>query len=174
MGGLLGMVMAAQPNTPIARLVVNDVGPAIEPAALVRIGGYLGTDPAFESFEAIEAYVRTISRPSARSPTRNGRMSRARTCAGRGGPLAHGLRPGDRGAVSRQSRPARRVVAVGQGALPDAGAAGRPVGSAERTDRGRDDGTRPEGTGGRDRRYRHAPMLMDPAQVEVVAAFFRN
>ena len=27
MGGLLGIVIAAQPNTPVARLVVNDVGP---------------------------------------------------------------------------------------------------------------------------------------------------
>ena len=30
MGGLLGMVLAAQPATPIKRLVVNDIGPAIE------------------------------------------------------------------------------------------------------------------------------------------------
>ena len=29
MGGLLGMVLAAQPNTPIRRLVINDVGPFV-------------------------------------------------------------------------------------------------------------------------------------------------
>src|SRR5258706_9239716 len=44
MGGLLGMILAAQPATPIVRLVVNDIGPAIEPAALVRIAGYVGLD----------------------------------------------------------------------------------------------------------------------------------
>jgi pimeloyl-ACP methyl ester carboxylesterase len=63
MGGLLGMAMAAQPNTPIARLVVNDIGPVIEPAALTRIGGYLGADPVFDSYAALSAYVREISAP---------------------------------------------------------------------------------------------------------------
>ncbi len=38
MGGLLGIVIAAQPNSPIRRLVVNDVGPQLEAAALARIG----------------------------------------------------------------------------------------------------------------------------------------
>ncbi|HZQ62776.1 MAG TPA: alpha/beta hydrolase, partial [Casimicrobiaceae bacterium] len=63
MGGLLGMVMAAQAGTPVRRLVVNDVGPAIEPAALQRIGEYVGSDPTFATFEEIEHYVRTISAP---------------------------------------------------------------------------------------------------------------
>ena len=63
MGGLLGMAMAAQPNTPVARLVVNDIGPVIEQAALSRIGSYLGVDPSFRDFAALEAYVREISAP---------------------------------------------------------------------------------------------------------------
>jgi pimeloyl-ACP methyl ester carboxylesterase len=63
MGGLLGMVLAAQPKTPIERLVVNDVGPVIEPGAVGRIAGYLGADPTFDSYEAIAAYVRSISAP---------------------------------------------------------------------------------------------------------------
>ena len=63
MGGLLGMLMAAQPNTPVARLVVNDVGPTIEPAALERIRGYFGMDPTFTSYAEIAKYVRTISAP---------------------------------------------------------------------------------------------------------------
>lgn len=63
MGGLLGMVMAAQPKTPVTRLVVNDVGPVVEPAALARIADYFGADPTFASFEEIEAYLRTISAP---------------------------------------------------------------------------------------------------------------
>jgi pimeloyl-ACP methyl ester carboxylesterase len=63
MGGLLGMVVAAQPNTPIARLVVNDVGPAIEPAALERIRTYVGQDPTFATYAEIAAYVRAISAP---------------------------------------------------------------------------------------------------------------
>ncbi len=63
MGGLLGMLIAAQPETPIERLVVNDVGPAIEPAALARIGLYVGMDPRFESFDQLEKHVRDVSAP---------------------------------------------------------------------------------------------------------------
>jgi pimeloyl-ACP methyl ester carboxylesterase len=63
MGGLLGIVLAAQPGTPVTRLVVNDVGPVIEPAALTRIAGYVGLDPAFETFAALEAHIRAVSAP---------------------------------------------------------------------------------------------------------------
>ena len=63
MGGLLGMVIAAQANTPVTRLVVNDVGPTIEPPALARIAGYVGLDPVFDSFAALEAHVREVSAP---------------------------------------------------------------------------------------------------------------
>ncbi|HEY2969938.1 MAG TPA: alpha/beta hydrolase [Casimicrobiaceae bacterium] len=63
MGGLLGMVMAAQRNTPVTRLVVNDVGPVIEPVALTRIAGYVGLDPVFASFAALEAHIREVSAP---------------------------------------------------------------------------------------------------------------
>jgi pimeloyl-ACP methyl ester carboxylesterase len=63
MGGLLGMVIAAQPGTPITRLVVNDIGPVIEPAALARIATYVGLDPVFDTFQALEAHVRVVSAP---------------------------------------------------------------------------------------------------------------
>jgi pimeloyl-ACP methyl ester carboxylesterase len=63
MGGLLGMVLAAQNGTPIARLVVNDVGPVIEPAALERIRGYFGLDPTFATYDEIARYIRTVSAP---------------------------------------------------------------------------------------------------------------
>ena len=63
MGGLLGIVLAAQPNTPIAKLVVNDVGPAIEPAALERIRGYFGLDPTFATYDDIAQYIRNVSAP---------------------------------------------------------------------------------------------------------------
>ncbi len=42
MGGLIGLGLAALPDSPIVKLVLNDVGPAIEYAALARIGTYLG------------------------------------------------------------------------------------------------------------------------------------
>lgn len=63
MGGLLGIVLAAQPGTPIERLVVNDVGPVLDPAALRRIASYVGQDPTFASFAELETYIRTVSAP---------------------------------------------------------------------------------------------------------------
>lgn len=42
MGGLIGMGLAALPESPVSRLVLNDVGPRIEYASLQRIGQYLG------------------------------------------------------------------------------------------------------------------------------------
>ena len=63
MGGLLGMVMASQHNTPVTRLVINDVGPLIEPVALSRIASYVGLDPVFDSFAALEAHIREVSAP---------------------------------------------------------------------------------------------------------------
>jgi pimeloyl-ACP methyl ester carboxylesterase len=63
MGGLLGMVAAAQPQSPILRLVVNDVGPVIEAAALTRIDSYIGANPDFGSYAEIAAYIRAVSAP---------------------------------------------------------------------------------------------------------------
>lgn len=61
MGGLIGMALAAQPNTPVRRLVINDAGPVITKASLERIGTYVGIAPAFPSIEAAEQYVRAVS-----------------------------------------------------------------------------------------------------------------
>jgi pimeloyl-ACP methyl ester carboxylesterase len=63
MGALLGIMAAALPGTPVSRLVVNDAGPVIEPAALARIGQYFGTDPTFATYDEFKAYVRQISAP---------------------------------------------------------------------------------------------------------------
>ena len=63
MGGLLGIVLAAQRESPVARLVVNDVGPVLEAEALSRIAGYIGQDPSFATFAEVEAYIRRVSAP---------------------------------------------------------------------------------------------------------------
>ena len=42
MGGLIGLGVAALSGSPVRRLVLNDIGPTIEAASLVRIGAYLG------------------------------------------------------------------------------------------------------------------------------------
>jgi len=63
MGALLGIVAAAQAGTPVKRLVVNDAGPTLEPAALARIAQYFGSDPRFAAYAELDAYVRQISAP---------------------------------------------------------------------------------------------------------------
>jgi len=47
MGGLIGMVYAAMPNSPIRRMLINDVGPKIESEAIKRLGSYVGQPFAF-------------------------------------------------------------------------------------------------------------------------------
>lgn len=61
MGGLLGMILAAQPRTPVGKLVMNDVGCVVPKAALERIATYVGLDIAFETREALEAAMRAAS-----------------------------------------------------------------------------------------------------------------
>ncbi len=66
MGGLIGMGLAALPDTPVKKLVLNDVGPALNPGALARIGDYIGQEVRFASFDEGLQYIREISRPFGR------------------------------------------------------------------------------------------------------------
>jgi pimeloyl-ACP methyl ester carboxylesterase len=61
MGGLIGMVLAGQPDAPIGRLVLNDIGPTIDPQAMQRIAGYIAQDLRFDSFEQGARFVREVS-----------------------------------------------------------------------------------------------------------------
>ena len=63
MGGIIGMMLAAQPHSPIRRLVVNDVGAIIPRSALQRIADYVGKDPRFPTPEELERYLRVIAAP---------------------------------------------------------------------------------------------------------------
>jgi len=63
MGGLIGMALACQPETPVARLVLNDVGPVVTGVSLQRIGDYLGSAPRFADMGEAEAFVRSVCAP---------------------------------------------------------------------------------------------------------------
>jgi pimeloyl-ACP methyl ester carboxylesterase len=63
MGGLIGMMIAAQPRNPIRRLVLNDIGPFLAKAGLERIASYVGLDPNFASFAEFEAMLRKLAAP---------------------------------------------------------------------------------------------------------------
>lgn len=60
MGGLMGMMLAADPKTPLASLLLNDVGPLVPNAALRLIGAYVGRAPTFAGLNEAEAYLRSI------------------------------------------------------------------------------------------------------------------
>ena len=175
MGGLLGVALAAQPATPIDRLVVNDVGPTIEPAALERIRGYFGTDPTFATYPEIAQYVRAISAPFGLSDDaqwdRVVRTNVRQRADGRWGlaydpgiavPFRTNAAPPDLWPLWDRIRCKTMVL---RGAQSDLLSAATATEMAAR-------GPRPEvreiaGVG-------HAPMLMSPDQVDPVIRFFRG
>ena len=61
MGGLIGLGLAALPGSPLRRLVLNDVGPTIEPSSLQRIGTYLGLPVRWSTLDEAADALWTIS-----------------------------------------------------------------------------------------------------------------
>jgi pimeloyl-ACP methyl ester carboxylesterase len=61
MGGLIGMKLAGLEGSPITKLVLNDIGPTLNPQAMRRIGDYIGQDLRFDSFEEGARFVREVS-----------------------------------------------------------------------------------------------------------------
>lgn len=58
MGGLIGIVLASFPGSPIHKLVINDVGPRIPAAGLQRIATYVAQVITFSSIEKMEKAMR--------------------------------------------------------------------------------------------------------------------
>ena len=89
-------VLAAFPQSPVTRLVLNDVGPVVSAASLSRISGYVGKWPPLPTIEAAETYVRAVSATFGahsnaewRFPTEQPSSARTRWT----GPSARALRP---------------------------------------------------------------------------------
>jgi pimeloyl-ACP methyl ester carboxylesterase len=61
MGGLIGMVLASLEDSPIRKLVLNDIGPVLDRSAMQRIGDYIGQDLRFPDFDTGAAFVREVS-----------------------------------------------------------------------------------------------------------------
>ena len=61
MGGLIGLGLASLPDTPIRKLVLNDIGPVLAPVALQRIGDYIGQDLRFDTFDDGAKFIRDVS-----------------------------------------------------------------------------------------------------------------
>ncbi len=64
LGGLIGMVIAGQPQSPIRRLVINDIGPFLPWQALHRLAGAVREAPrTFDSMDAATAHYRRVLAP---------------------------------------------------------------------------------------------------------------
>ena len=60
MGGLMAMVLAAMQPTLLSGIVLNDVGPEVDPAGLERIRGYVGKSPPVRDWAGAVAQVRLV------------------------------------------------------------------------------------------------------------------
>ncbi len=63
MGGLMAMELAAQPDSPIRKLVLNDIGPTLDAGSLINIANYIGQELHFPTFADAATYIRAISVP---------------------------------------------------------------------------------------------------------------
>ena len=61
MGGLIGMALASLPGTPVTKLVLNDIGPTLDGAAMARIADYIGQDLRFPDYETGARFIREVS-----------------------------------------------------------------------------------------------------------------
>jgi pimeloyl-ACP methyl ester carboxylesterase len=158
----------------VTRLVVNDVGPAVEPAAIQRIRDYVGADPTFASREAFAAYMRSISPfgplTDAQWDHLTGSMVRARP----DGRWGFGYDPGIAVPFRNAAAPPDLWPvwdAIGCPTLVLRGAASdlfSPATAAQMTQRG------PKAQLVEFAGVGHAPMLLARDQVEPVVAFLRG
>ncbi|EFL87769.1 alpha/beta fold hydrolase [Ahrensia sp. R2A130] len=60
MGGIIGMVLASVAQSPIKRLVINDIGPEVSREAQLKIAEYIGKSIDFASVEAVADHLKNI------------------------------------------------------------------------------------------------------------------
>lgn len=175
MGGLIGMLLAAQPNSPIGRLVMNDVGPLVPKGALERIAAYIADPPTFADEREVEGYLRRVYAPfGALTDAQWAHLARHACWTGADGRLTLAYDPGI--ARSFQAQPLADVdlwpvwlglrlpVLVIRGMLSDL----LPEEVAARMTREGPGCVLYEVPGAG-----HAPALMDPAQVAMVRDFLK-
>jgi pimeloyl-ACP methyl ester carboxylesterase len=61
LGGLTGMALASLKDSPIERMVLNDVGPVVTGVSLDRIATYVGKTMTFATYGEAEAAIRAAS-----------------------------------------------------------------------------------------------------------------
>jgi pimeloyl-ACP methyl ester carboxylesterase len=62
MGGLMAMIMGAMAPQRVRAMILNDIGPAVDPAGLIRIQAYVGQAAAFTTWDEAAKYCAAINR----------------------------------------------------------------------------------------------------------------
>jgi len=183
MGGLIGMLLAAKPGSPIRRLVLNDVGPFVSWGSLYRLKGYVGGGRSFPSLAAAESWLRDVCAPFGRLTDKQWRhLARHSVHVAAKGDYRLRYDPGIGNSLGGHSDPefplgpnfltgidlwstwaqVRCPVLVLRGA--DSDVLTRATVERMRTEKPNVQVVEFEGAG-------HAPALMDPRQIAVVARF---
>jgi pimeloyl-ACP methyl ester carboxylesterase len=58
MGGLMSLMLAAMRPGLFAGIIINDIGPVVDPAGLARLAGYVGQDMEFDDWSSAEASIK--------------------------------------------------------------------------------------------------------------------
>lgn len=58
MGGLMSLMLAAMRPGVFAGIIVNDIGPEVDPAGLMRLAGYVGQDMEFDDWASAETSIK--------------------------------------------------------------------------------------------------------------------
>ncbi|HEY4250764.1 MAG TPA: alpha/beta hydrolase [Roseomonas sp.] len=175
LGGICGMLAAVVPGHPIRRMVLNDVGAFIPRDSLERIRDYVGTEDDFPDLKALECHLRRVH--ASFGPLSDAEWAHL---------AEHSARAAGNGAVRLHYDPAiavpmlkgpvdaldlwpiwnriRLPVLLIRGAESDL----LPPDTAQRM-AAREGVQLQEITGAG-----HAPALMDPAQIAMVADFLRG
>ncbi|KAA3653801.1 MAG: alpha/beta hydrolase [Proteobacteria bacterium] len=173
MGGLIGMILAALPGSPITRMVLNDVGPKITVESIHRIAEYVGAAPVFANLDDAERYIREVSAPFGPLTDAQWRHLTAHAVSAVDGGVAMVYDPGI--AETFRESPLESDVdlwdvydAIRCPTLVIRGAESDLLlheTAQEMSQRG------PKATLVEFEGIGHAPMLLDPAQIEVVRRF---
>jgi pimeloyl-ACP methyl ester carboxylesterase len=60
LGGILGMLIAARPDSPIQRLILDDVGPIIKKESVAKLSSEVGANPVFSSLGELKDFLKKI------------------------------------------------------------------------------------------------------------------
>ncbi|MXO61268.1 alpha/beta fold hydrolase [Altererythrobacter salegens] len=67
MGGLMAMIMAAMQPARVSAVVLNDIGPELDPKGLARIAGYVGGSDGFADWDAAAKACASVNKSAFRN-----------------------------------------------------------------------------------------------------------